>query len=1589
MKKHCSVLKLVLSFALLIVYQSVCSAEYEIDAVLSGFGRATANTSYQSIVLLGGQEVIGSSVTSTYDLGIGHIYHLPLAATTYYEPPVPGSTPYWPSAYGNNTNTCITSLVSGPQREAILSTGTITDTGEIIVPPVVDSRGVVFISVETTLKMYDPETGIVYDYYGFADNIVSVSIGNSDELYVLTDNYRIYKFVDGVIVWVSATYNALSPLALGYTSSNEIYAINNNTVIAFSMADGRESWALDVTDNLGSENLQTYSPTLGREADNRLYISGDRRVVAVDIDTHYFVWATSACEYMDERVQLKYSPSVDSNGNIYSVIEGQSAYMWEPGLPHNYVSKINLSGTRVWSKDYGSTLPVSIPAMISNEKACVVTDYGLDALNTLDGSTTWQYVLSINIPVYGEEHIAVDKDGIVFVWSEDPGMIYAINGNNGFRVWNQPFFFPSTTATFIPVLSQGGVLHIVSTDGKLANFSHRELPQIKRPDGSNTGRSSRTEYVNGIKRRGNVRPISTPMTGDIKETANSFNSMNTVTGNLYYYVTDLSLPGKGLPLHFTRSYNSMMNFYGPFGYGWAHPFDTRVRFEQSDGSWTLFRGDAAEINFVYNNEDGYFYPPKGTTTKLQWDTENNIVNLYEMNGIRYEYNAQNCALQHIIDPYGNTVSFEYLPGYPDKLCKIIDTAGREIQIEYNDDLLINLMVDPLGRGTTYSYENTLLTRVDYPGGLTAEYLYDNNHRLISHNDKKYANKRFAIRQYEYDSNNRVVRQDGPVYDEISDTCYISYDDTYRKNTFTNSRGKSTVIEYDSSGRVVYITNAVNQVKSFIWDENNDNTYMTDYGNDTYGYTYYDDGNIHTITTPVGSVSYTYTEDYKKVETFTDERNKLYTYTYDTFGNLKTVTDPELNTSSYTYNASGQLVSYVDANGNSTSYGYDTWGNRTTVTNAEGKTTRYCFDILGRSTGTVDALERLTKYVLDPEGTDRVKQIIYVSDGSKDEEFTYDDFGNLTEHINANDEGKKTFKYTYHNQLEESEDEEYNKVVYIYDANGNRTQTTDAKGNITTFTYDNLDRLTAITAPYAIVTSYEYDDDGNRKSVTDPNGHKTLYNYDNMNRLTSVVDAMGNTMSYGYDEAGNRTTITDARGSTTTYVYDDLNRTSEIHYPNGGHSHYYYDKVGNTEKIIDANGYALEYGYNNIYQVETITDEENHTAQFTYDEVGNLESKTDANGNTIQYTYYPRNWVKEEKHPGTTLKVTEYQYDNVGNLKKVIDPLGKTVEYAYYTNGWKKSVTDANTNTTNYDYDANGNLRHVVTPKSQTIEYQYDNLNRRTMEIDEIGNDILYGYDAAGNVISRTNGTDVVVSTYNAVNRLVRKTYPDNTTVEYGYDANYNLITAITPDVETRYEYNTLDRLTVVKQKFLTGVPEPVEYTVAHEYDLVGNRTRVVYPGGTKDTLFAYNTLNRMESLTDDDAGTINFSYDPVGNSTSVVYPNGITAQYAYNTNNWLERIDYNTSNIPYQHYTYNNAGMKTLMSDPDGDTEYGYDNLYQLTQVTYPGGRQQKYEYDDIGNRTKYTDWSGTMTYQYNNANMLTSYGVILNTGTVTGNYDI
>ncbi|RMG33713.1 MAG: hypothetical protein D6725_15285, partial [Planctomycetota bacterium] len=99
------------------------------------------------------------------------------------------------------------------------------------------------------------------------------------------------------------------------------------------------------------------------------------------------------------------------------------------------------------------------------------------------------------------------------------------------------------------------------------------------------------------------------------------------------------------------------------------------------------------------------------------------------------------------------------------------------------------------------------------------------------------------------------------------------------------------------------------------------------------------------------------------------------------------------------------------------------------------------------------------------------------------------------------------------------------TAFAYDAAGNRTGVTDPLGNTTSYTFDALDRVTAITQP---------DPDGPAGPLSAPT---TSYTFDNLGRITSVTDPLGNVTSYGYDVRSRRTSVTDATGNTTNFAFD--------------------------------------------------------------------------------------------------------------------------------------------------------------------------------------------------------------------------------------------------------------------------------------------------------------------------------------------------------------------------------------------------------------------------------------------------------------------
>ncbi|GAB6086692.1 hypothetical protein [Alkaliphilus crotonatoxidans] len=62
--------------------------------------------------------------------------------------------------------------------------------------------------------------------------------------------------------------------------------------------------------------------------------------------------------------------------------------------------------------------------------------------------------------------------------------------------------------------------------------------------------------------------------------------------------------------------------------------------------------------------------------------------------------------------------------------------------------------------------------------------------------------------------------------------------------------------------------------------------------------------------------------------------------------------------------------------------------------------------------------------------------------------------------------------------------------------------------------------------------FEYDVLGNQIKAVDEKGNITSYQYDSMNRLTTIIDPMDN-ITYSYDAVGNRETMVDESGEYTS------------------------------------------------------------------------------------------------------------------------------------------------------------------------------------------------------------------------------------------------------------------------------------------------------------------------------------------------------------------------------------------------------------------------------------------------------------------------
>lgn len=725
----------------------------------------------------------------------------------------------------------------------------------------------------------------------------------------------------------------------------------------------------------------------------------------------------------------------------------------------------------------------------------------------------------------------------------------------------------------------------------------------------------------------------------------------------------------------------------------------------------------------------------GTYLTFTYDGAGNVLTAVNGNGntSSFTYDEDGNCLSRTItktkeDGTVDTITENYEYDTLNQVTKIIYSDGTFTSLEYNPIGDIAASVDANGRRTSYEYDVFgKLTKITYFDHTFELFEYDQEHRntratnrlgqtfamdydsvgnLIS---KTYPNG--LKEEYVYDAKYRLTA----VTDVLGGTTLYTYDVIDRNTAAADALGNKTEYSYNAISQMISIKDPMGNVTGFEYDKNGNRTKVI-LADGNYLTAEYDARNRMVKQTDENAYSTEYQYDKTdRLTGITDAANGHWKYTYDEAGGLTAVTDPKNQKTRYEYDSLGRIIRTTRADGASASNTYDTKGNMASRTDYAGNQTVYEYDDHGRMTKSTS------------QGC--VKEYHYNSDF-------------LLAAVKMNG-SSTTYTYDSLKRLESKLQPDGVKIAYSYDDAGRLTSVKTPYGT-TAYEYDILSRLTGVTDKDGRKTTYTYDANGNRTSMTYPNGLVTTYTYNQSNRLTAekVVGKNNRTVIeyiYTLGKAGERTLLTETGGRTTGYQYDSLYRlTKETVNQNGStrETAYAYDELSNRISKTE-NGVKTTYTYNNLNQLLQEND-----ILYTYDENGNQTGRTDGNDQTV-FTYDSSGKLTRvviQNGTGTTTET--YAYDWQGN--RILKKTGsEEIHYIHDTNNWIAHVIA--------ETDASGQLIAHYTRGDDTLisqerngtetYYIYDGHGSVRMLADE-NNDITdrYDYDAFGVLTTKTGTT---------------------------------------------------------------------------------------------------------------------------------------------------------------------------------------------------------------------------------------------------------
>lgn len=1115
----------------------------------------------------------------------------------------------------------------------------------------------------------------------------------------------------------------------------------------------------------------------------------------------------------------------------------------------------------------------------------------------------------------------------------------------------------------------GNMAFIIQNTSLVAGGGYVDGKKVLTPSTSiagQTGSTPTTPTFNNSTMT-NVNLISETNNHQIK-TPSTSDPVSTVTGNNFHDETDFVIKGRaGLNYAFTRTYNSSTastSTNGTLGYGWTHSYAVKLK-SNDYGKYPNCSGDATlcpengngktssitltderggDHNYLVNETSFAVTAPQGEFESLAIDSPQAGQNtLTYRNGTKYVF--ENIAADgKTLTP---TVSLKNTINITSRLKQIADPWGNQLNFSYDNNGRLSTVADNLGisgrTGLTFAYDsNGKLSTIKDWAGRTWSYVVDSSGNLKSYTSAQ-APSSGSTYTYAYATGTHNLQ-------------------TVSKPLQRNGATVSTTFNYYQNGRTFNYYDALNDTEALDYDLFRNTTRVTDARGGIRQYEYDASGRLTKLSEPDGGILYFQItsadglrfskKDALGYQTqYSYRSDKSFNSASDTYGNVTREQDALSNTIDTTYGPYDQVASVKDKRGNTINTSFH--ASSDTTCKLTGKPDTTSIASLTVSQGSVKTNVPLTSYCWNSDGTLKSKTDYLDPNNSAHTRvttYTYTDATHFAvDHaatVGWDDTGGSsttTIYFTY-------ETNNLGRVKTVTLKRRNTPTDSTQISLITTYTYDNNDRVTQAQDAIGNLVINRYDDNGQLWQVT----HQYLQTggtYDTRNiitrtfdaadRVSTETDAMSGVTTYQYDQAGNVASIKDAANHTIKFEYDAMNRRTAVVDGNGNRTTTAYNLRGDVVSVTNAMGEATSFQYDSIGRKTQATDAHGYITKFTnYDANGNLLCVVDANASAS---------LQSTNSDGCT---ESRQYDELNRVTLIRDAL----------NG-----------TTATTYDLQNHALNQIDAEGRRYTWTYDGLGRLSTEIDFAGNITSYASDEAGNFWQRTNRLgEITQTTYDMLNRPTNALYKkDNSTETLSYDPSGTLHSAANVttngNVIYTFSYDNLKRM----QSKADSRGKSLSFT----YDKTGNvQTKTTYQGST--TSYTYDSANRLVNASNPDYLAVNYQYDAAGRLLSRVMTSGARSIYGYDNGGWLSSLthyDGAGNQVSTQSYSRDRLAHITSLTNAAGVTNYTLDALYRLTTVSAPIAANSEYfTYDHIGNRLTATRGgasigaSGSTTRYYN-----------------------